>query len=200
MARTGFYSRLVDKRNRANIPARSMDAFKWFDQEVGDVKGINRPGLLRTKRFEQVKQPRIGRMYMYAYDPKHKDTLPFYDRFPLIFLVGPAPKGWYGLNMHYLPPVLRAKLFDKLLDFTNNDRFDETTKLRLSYELLGSVSKLRAFEPCFKRYIQGHVKSKMVEVPAAEWENVMYLPTDQFVGANRQTIWQKARKELKNLF
>lgn len=35
-----------------------------------------------------------GQMYMFYYDPKHKKTLPYYDRFPLIIMVGPAEGGF----------------------------------------------------------------------------------------------------------
>ena len=55
-------------------------------------------------------------MNMFFYDPKHKDTLPYYDRFPLSVIIGPAKGGFYGLNLHYLPPVLRAKMLDALMD------------------------------------------------------------------------------------
>jgi hypothetical protein len=63
----------------------------------------------------------IGKMYTFFYDPKHKETLPYYDLFPLIFVVGPAAGGFLGINLHYLPPVLRAKLMDSLYQILNNN-------------------------------------------------------------------------------
>ena len=32
----------------------------------------------------------VGSMQMFFYDPKTKDTLPYYDKFPLAIIVGPA--------------------------------------------------------------------------------------------------------------
>ena len=199
MGRSGFYSRLVDKRNERKFRVGGKAAFKWFDKQVGDIKGINRKSLLKADQFKITKQPRIGRMYMYSYDAKHKETLPFFDRFPLIFLVKPAEGGWYGINMHYYPPVMRARLFDKLLELANNDRYDETTKLRLSYDILNSLSRVREFQLGFKRYLGSQLKSAFVEVPASEWENVMYLPTDRFIGQQRQSVWNGIKKEYRNL-
>ena len=49
------------------------------------------------------------------YDAKHKATLPYYDGFPLILMLGPAKGGFMGLNLHYLPPVVRARLLDAVL-------------------------------------------------------------------------------------
>ena len=74
----------------------------------------------------------VGNMYMYFYDPKHKETLPYYDRFPLTIVVEPAKGGFRGINLHYLPNALRAKFLDGLMDITTNKKYDESTKFSLS--------------------------------------------------------------------
>lgn len=135
---------------------------------------------------------------MFFYDPKTKERMPYYDEFPLIIMVGPAEGGFYGLNLHYLSPRLRALFFDELMEYMNNDKYDETTRFRLTYNLLSKSRKLRLFEPCFKRYLFSQVQSKTVEVPPSEWEIAMFLPTDSFVGADRQTIWKETRQFLNN--
>ena len=134
----------------------------------------------------------MGRMYMYFYDPKTKDILPYYDRFPLIVMVKREKGGFTGLNLHYLPPILRAKFFDRLTEFTNN-KYDESTRFRLTYNFLRASSKLELFKPCFKRYLTSQVESRITEVPATEWEVALFLPTDKFVKNSRQTVWKKSR-------
>jgi hypothetical protein len=131
---------------------------------------------------------------MYFYDPKTKETLPYYDKFPLIIMVDRAPKGFYGLNLHYLDFKRRAIFFDKLMDYMTNKKYDRTTKFRLSYGLLSGARKLKEFEPCFKRYLTSHITSRVSEVPATEWEAALFMPTDQFVKNKRQTVWNKSRK------
>jgi len=133
-------------------------------------------------------------MNMFFYDPKTKDTLPFYDRFPLVIIVGPAEKGFYGLNLHYLPPILRAKLLDGLLDITNNKKYDETTKFQISYNMLNSSAKMRYFKPCFKHYLTQHVRSRLGRVPAPEWEIATFLPTASWEKSNSANVYKQSRK------
>ncbi len=56
--------------------------------------------------------------------------------FLLTVIVGPAPGGFTGLNLHYLPMVLRAKLLDALMDITSDKKYDDNTKFNLSYNTL----------------------------------------------------------------
>ena len=97
------------------------------------------------------------------------------------------------MNLHYLPPVLRAKFFDNLTEFTNNKKYDESTRFRLMYSFLKNSSKLEFFKPCFKRYLTSQVESRITEVPATEWEVALFLPTDKFVKNSRNTVWRKSR-------
>jgi hypothetical protein len=79
------------------------------------------------------------------------------------------------------------------MDYMNNNKLDETTRFKLSYDLLNGTSKLRAYAPCFKHYLYAHVTSKTVEVLPKEWETALFLPTDSFVGQKNASIWQKTR-------
>ena len=66
---------------------------------------------------------------MFFYDPKLKATLPYYDRFPLVLPLKRFQMVFLGINFHYLPIPLRIRLLDRLVDFSNNTKFDESTKL-----------------------------------------------------------------------
>ena len=94
---------------RAGVNPRTDESRKWFRQRAKDLRGINRKELMKEDPLERGGEEIVGSMQMFFYDPKTKDTLPYYDRFPLVVVVGPAEKGFYGLNLHYLPPILRAK-------------------------------------------------------------------------------------------
>jgi hypothetical protein len=150
--------------------------------------------LISDDRLTQRNAPRPGKMFMYFYDPKTKATLPYYDTFPLILYVESAPGGFYGLNLHYLPPAPRAKLFDALLNTANNKKFNDSTRLKINYSILKSTSKYSAFAPCFKHYLSGYVKSKIVEVDAPEWPIAMFLPTESFRKASTSKVWSDSRK------
>ena len=135
-------------------------------------------------------------MYHFQYEPKTAEKLPYYDRFPLIFMVGPAPGGFYGINLHYLPPQLRARLMDSLYEIKNNSRYDETTKLRISYEILNSSSKFKFFKPTFKHYLSSNVRSKFIEINSTEWDVALFLPTERFMKAKKTRVWADSRKRI----
>lgn len=124
----------------------------------------------------------IGKMYFFYYDPKLKKILPIYDRFPLVFPIERYPDGFLGLNMHYLSIGERKHLLTLLKSFQNNKNFDETTRVRLSYDLLTQSKALfGAARPCIKRYLFGHVQSQFIEIYSNEWDKVIELPVELFV-------------------
>jgi hypothetical protein len=188
-----FYDKLNKQATAAGFKKNSTESLKWYQNALKSMMGLNRKELL--SEFDKSK-PLSGRMFMYFYDPKHKKTLPYYDRFPLIFMVEKAKGGFYGLNLHYLPHKERAIFFDRLLDYTNNKRYDESTRLRLKYDLLKGSSKLKYFAPCFKHYLTKHVKSKIVEVPADQWEQVLFMPSESFQKASKNSVWQESKKQV----
>ena len=179
---------------RAGINPRTRQSREWFADKVNSLKNINRRQLMREEPIELRNRQLIGSMNMFFYDPKTKDTLPFYDRFPLSIIVGPADKGFYGLNLHYLPQTLRAKFLDALLDVTNNKKYDDTTKFQLTYNMLQRSASLKFFKPCFKHYLSSHVKSRFARVPATEWEIATFLPTADFEKATEQQVYRQSRK------
>lgn len=139
----------------------------------------------------------IGKMYFVQYDPKHKATLEYYDQFPLIIPIERYKDGILGLNLHYLPPVLRAKLLDALYDTVNNEKFDETTKMKVSYQILSSASKFKAFQPCIKRYLGKHFRSRFIRVSPENWNTAVFLPVEGFQKATKKKVWADSRKMAK---
>jgi len=133
--------------------------------------------------------PNIGMMYNFVYDAKWKDELPYWDAFPLIIMVGPAPNGFYGINLHYLPPKARAILFDNLLAIASDTKYNERTKLQLSYQLLSSSSKYKLFRPCFKHYLFTHLRSQLAFIPPKHWDAALFMPTASFQKAVNSKVW-----------
>lgn len=189
--------RLEQEAFRAGIQARTDDARDWFRAKVKQLGKINRQQLLRDEALIRKSRTMMGHMYMYFYDPKHRETLPYYDAFPLTIMVERAPGGFYGLNLHYLKPNTRAIFLDKLTDTLTNDKYDESTRFRARYNLLSSVRKFKEFQPCFKHYLSSQIDSKIVLVQPPEWEIAIFLPTEQFVKAKKTQVWQKSAKTIR---
>jgi hypothetical protein len=190
----GVFAKIHQRLSSAGVKGRAEKSREWFLKNLKNMRNLSRGQLLTDSMLTPTKKPKIGRMFMFFYDPKGKETLPYYDKFPLVIMVEPTKNGFYGLNLHYLPPRMRAVFFDELIDRTNNTKFDETTRFRLTYDLLRGSRKLRAFQPCFKHYLLDHIASRVVEVPPTEWEIALFIPSDDFVGMNRQQIWKESRE------
>ena len=200
MAAKIFDDMLLKGIRSGQVPARTQAARDWYRNQSKMVKksDVQEMKLIRqmgSDRYES--RFRIGHMYMFAYNPKHKDTLPYYDRFPLIFPINKAKGGFLGINFHYLPLQLRSKLMDALYDVASNDKFDETTKLRSSYSILSGASKYKEFAPTIKHYLTKHLVTKPVYIHPTEWDVALFLPTESFVGANKTKVWQDSRKIIR---
>ena len=111
-----------------------------------------------------------------------------------MIVLGPAKDGFLGLNLHYLPPALRAKFLDALLDVTSNKRYDESTKFKLSYNLLQRAAKMKYYKPCIKHYLTSQLASKFAFVPAPEWEIATFLPTADWQKGNANQVYRDSRK------
>lgn len=178
------------------IPARTQQSRDWF-RTTARRTSVTPESLVRGERARYKNRVSMGKMYLFNYDPKHKDTLPYYDRYPLIFPVDKAPGGFYGINMHYLPHVLRARLMDALYELSRDRRYDERTRLRLSYNILNGATKYKAFRPTFKRYLSNHVRSRFIEITSSEWDIALMMPLQKFAKASSSKVWADSRKLAK---
>ena len=174
------------------------EAKSWYRSAAAKVKAVNEVELLTDKKNikNAVDAKSIGQMYMFFYDPKHKATLPFYDKFPLVFPIEYYNDGFLGLNLHYLPRYLRAKLMDSLYGTINNSAYDDSTKLKISYQILKSSSRFRYFKPCVKRYLASNVRQNFLWVEPKIWDWVLLLPTERFAKRSMSTIHGNITKEL----
>ena len=189
-----LFNKLEIEAFRAGITPRTEQSREWFRKRAQAMRRLNREELMKADSLTRTNNSIVGNMYMFFYDPKTKDKLPYYDQFPLVFVLGDAKGGFHGLNLHYLPPILRARLLDSLLDLKNNNKYNDTTRLKLSYEILNSSTKFKEFKPCFKHYLTGHVKSRFAQVPAAEWEIATFLPMAQWKKSTSNQVYRQSRK------
>ena len=178
---------------RNQITPRTKESRAWFMKKARAIRGISREELMKEEPISSSGRRIIGSMQMFFYDPKHKETLPYYDTLPVVIVVQPAKGGFLGLNLHYLPPTLRAMFLDALMDNVTSKKSDDA-KFDLTVRLLAGTSKLRYYEPCIKHYLNAHVKSKFAEVKAPEWEIATFLPTAQFQKASNTKVYADSRK------
>ena len=171
-------------------------SLSWFQRKVKQatqggkvsIKSVmSRKELMVAKLF-------LGRMYHFRYDPKWKEKLPYWDTFPLIIPIDSYSDGFDGLNLHYLPPKLRAKLFDALTAVLTDKGLNEKARFKLTYNLLSGVKRYRLFKPTYKKYLYSKVKSRFLLIPPEEWQVALFLPTQKFVKAKASRVWKDSRR------
>lgn len=176
-----LYEKLSKEMNEEGIRPRTQQARSWIQSKISKVR-------IPTSRANLLNDPKrggglavIGKMYFYHYDPKYKYVLPVYDRFPLVIPMDLYGNGFLGMNLHYLDPYNRLVLLDKLHDFINNTKYDDTTRFNLSYKLLAGSRRYSLFAQCVKRYLFEHILSPMIYIEPDSWETAIFLPTEKMV-------------------
>lgn len=120
-----------------------------------------------------------GRLYLFTYDAKLKEELPYWDKSPLTIMFDIASNGNYlGLNFHYLPPILRAKLLDAILDLPTYKT--QKQKIKMSYNIIKSFAASNLAAPCIKQYIPSHIMGNVIEIAREEFNFVVLLPLANF--------------------
>lgn len=184
---SNLFKTLEQEAFRKGITPRTKESIKWFRQKAREMfRGRNIKGstIMLDDEVTLKGKPKtshkgvVGNMYAYFYDPKHKKTLPYYDGFPLIIMLGPAKGGFYGLNIHYLPPVLRAKVLDAILG--------------------GQPVPQKFYKPMIHRYLFKHVRSRFALIDEKDYEIATFLPTADWNNADGKDVYKDSRKKMNS--
>jgi hypothetical protein len=189
--------------NKGILPNKTVDAREWF-RETASQANVRSPSTIikQAPKEDLTLAPFIGKLILFQYQATTAGNLPYWDKFPIIFPFRLETSGFYGINLHYLPLDLRARLMDALYSLTSNNNYTPNTRLRLSYDILNSTSKFRFFKPCVKHYLNKGLRSPFVVVPPEQWDIALFLPLERFQSGTAgsmgtQTVHQAVRRQLK---
>lgn len=172
-----LFNRYKELAAKAEITLGTKESMEWFRNRVRKDSTIKNHD--RVVKDLKAERPGPGKMMTYVYDPKYKDTLKYYDAYPLIIMLDISADGWYGANLHYLPPKLRVKLLEEI-------EYRRTPLARIAASLENNpMTKL-----CLKRYLTKHIRSKPVTIPKDEWEIAIQLPFENFIKAGQKQVWK----------
>lgn len=175
-----LYDKFKYEMTAAGIKPRTASARAWLGQKIAKLRiPANRSNLLNDP-IRAGARAVIGKMYFFHYDPKYKDELPMWDKFPLVIPMDVYSDSFLGLNLHYLDPYNRLYLLDLLQDFITNTKYDDSTRFKLSYSVLNASRKYKLINPCIKKYLFSHIMSPMVYIEPDSWETAIFLPTEKF--------------------
>jgi hypothetical protein len=200
MAKTPFIFQQIARTGRAVgiTPNTTRKSHEWFRRMASEVPAeqvdLEKMHGTKSRLQRTIRGDDIGSMFHFWYDAKHKDKLPYWDRHPLLIPLEIYGDGFLGLNMHYISPTARARLFDALYSQAQFDDDGRPTRLDLSYYTVKGLSETAWYKPCVKRYLRTHVRSSFYWIRPQEWDMALMLPTAQWVGAAQKTIHRKSSR------
>lgn len=184
------------KKSPKFLADRSADWFKTKIKELSPIAPVDRVNLLaQTKNTMQSNRLLPGTLTFFSYDPKYKETLPYYDKFPLSFIVGIDKFGFTGVNFHYLTIPMRVKLYDAMYTIAKQS-VNKTTQqvLVLNWKLLSNFSKFPAVAPAVKKYLFSHVQSRFIKIPLDDWKTAILLENSEFKKSSASAVRANSTK------
>lgn len=160
---------------RAAVKAQASSYKKNFNKYILDEKG-DKNGLAKEQDSNELRKYAVmGHMYMFEYKAKMR-WLPYYDRFPLVYVIKSSKTEFWGANLHYLSPKKRLLATKKLME----GRIDIPKK-------------------CFHKYLHAHVDGLYLDLALSEWDTAILLPTADFVKdlngmvfpISQETVWEE---------
>ncbi len=147
-------------------------SYDWYRKQVSAMTSPGARSLINQGKATL--RPKYGIMNLFGYDPKHKDRLPYYDTFPLIFPLEPAKGGFIGLNFHYLPPLARVRFLRSLANTTTDKKFDKRTRYNINWRNNTFMKKTA------KHYLFNQVRTSFLNITAEEMAIAIFLPVARF--------------------
>ena len=90
----------------------------------------------------------------------------------------------------------RDLFLDLLLDYAVYNDQDDIRRMRVTYNILASSKRFKAFGPCLKKYLYSHTTSKIIHVEPHEWETALFLPIEQFQKAKKKEVHMDSLHEI----
>ncbi len=182
------------RNNPASVRRNTQKSMNWFSKYI--PKAYNKVRTSQIMRDSDLYADKIvpGDMYFFVYDALHKDKLPVWDAFPLIFPWDVWTKNgvqyFIAINLHYLSPAMRLKAMQALLTLRNRKSYKRGTRLKISWQVLMALSESKFFKHSVKMYRMDHVRSRFIRIPPASWEMALFLPLARWQKGSSSEAWK----------
>ena len=154
------------------------EPYQWYRNRIKELGTPSQAQLIRDGKITG--RVNFGALNMFIYDPKLKNKLPYYDTFPLVLPIEKYGDGFLGINFHYLPYALRARLLSRLDPNAN-------------YSALKNV---RLVKPTLKRYLNTNVRSRFRKLEEEDFMTAIMLPVQRFRKSSASKVWSDSRKAI----
>ena len=102
--------------------------------------------------------PKLFSLMFYQYKAKTRRDLPFYDKYPLSFILSANPNSFFAINLHYYSPGERVGMASGLKE-----------------------NKIPRVSKGAHKYLLSEVKSPYLNLAIQEWSTICLLPIEEFV-------------------
>lgn len=153
--------------------------------------------------YESVKpgtKLRLGNLFLYVYDAKHKAKLEVWDTLPLVVLLD-IPQGKYilGLNLHYIPYLKRIQFVKILQAQRTRIKYIDIAKAWQKAEIPRAYANL-----AIRKYLVNHIRSniKIFEDPEDQMKivkNVLPIFKKQDMTRVYRDIEKKLSRQRKEI-
>lgn len=180
------YESILHNTTPYDLNQMQQQSATWFREELSRIKKnrYNKYQFILRGKQDTTKRLEIGKMYMFEYFPKHADTLPVWDRYPLVLPFNTAPNGFVAINFHYLPYRIRAWLLSKLVKVAN----EKTNKVRVNWQILKGLSRANVGAYATHRYLINHITSPFRLVRIEDYPKAIMLPLAGWYGEDKVMI------------
>ena len=162
-------------------------SLRWYQGKIKEF-GIPTQKRLLSEGKASTKLYR-GKMNFFVYNPKYRETLPYYDKFPLILPLQVEQAYFIGLNFHYLSIPYRLQLLEKLQRFRRGTGENEV--MRVSWDKVNNFKESNAI---VKKYLKTHVRSVFREITPDEMLTACLLPVQSFSKRSIYKVYSDSRK------
>jgi len=177
---------ILDKlTNKQGDTTKSASWYKNAISSIGQKISANKlmaQGTLTAR-------PNLGLLNLFFYDPKYKESLPYYDTFPLVLPLEAIKGGFSGLNFHYLPPLLRLRLLENMQRYATSPRLKDA-RFDVSW---ARVKNIPMIKPTIKKYLYKHVRSSFLKIDLTQAAIACYLPVQQFQKRPAGSVYNASR-------
>lgn len=197
--RTYFEDLVALSEKNSTFNKRTLESLTWFKNKVRQTFGTKDipPDEFFDKR-NYPNKPLPGNIVTFRYVPRNLAKLPYYDMFPLVLVIKLVPGGFIGINFHHLHPIDRASFMSKLQKYQKTFS-DGTIRINIRYDVLKTTLNLVYYKPCIRRYYNVGIKTMFYTLVPHEWDIALFLPTEKFVRARKQKIWEETQKTISEL-
>lgn len=145
----------------------------------------------RMKTHRALAKSYTGQILHYVYNPKYKDSLPFWDQYPTIIVLNQNSRYVLGLNIHFVPTAIRKKIIHFLLK-KNVHNIKKGKPIQASYLLFKSLLRKLNATICIRKYIKIRMSNNCVVPTSYESyiDSAIKLNTKKIYGMSQDAIYK----------